>query len=92
MADCNEAIRLEPNVAATFDSRGLTYLKLGQWELAIADFNSALRLDSKLPSALYGRGFAKLKRGNLAGGHADIAAAKTIEQNIVEEFARYGLH
>ena len=77
LADCNEAIRLEPNVAAAFDSRGLTYLKLGQWELAIADFNSALRLDPKLASSLYGRGFAKLKKGDLAGGNADIAAAKT---------------
>lgn len=92
LADCNEAIRLEPDVSATFDSRGLTYLKLAQWELAIADFNLALRLDPKLPSALYGRGFAKQKRGDLSGGKVDIAAAQTIEQNIVEEFAHYGLH
>ena len=76
LADCNEAIRLEPNVAAIFDSRGLTYLKLGRWELAIADFSVALRLITKLPSALYGRGLAKLKSGNPVGGHADIAAAK----------------
>jgi len=81
-----------PNVAAAFDSRGLTYLKLGQWELAIADFNSALRLDRKLPSALYGREFAKLKRGDLAGGNADIAAAKTVNKSVVDECARYGLH
>ncbi len=80
-----------PNVAATYDSRGFTYLKLGHWELAIADYNSALRFDSKLPSALYGRGFAKLKKGDLTGGNADIAAAKTAEPNIEGEFARYGL-
>jgi tetratricopeptide (TPR) repeat protein len=92
LADCNEAVRLKPNVATTFDSRGFTYLKLGQWQLAVADFDSALRLDSKLPSALYGRGFAKLKKGDLAGGNADIAAAKTAEPNIEAEFARYGLH
>jgi tetratricopeptide (TPR) repeat protein len=83
---------MEPNVAAAFDSRGLTYLKLGKWESAIADFNSALRLDPKLPNARYGRGFAKLKRGDPAGGNADIAAAKTVEPNIEGEFARYGLH
>jgi hypothetical protein len=45
-----------------------------------------------LPSSEYGRGFAKLKQGDLAGGNADIAAAKTIDQNIVEEFSHYGLH
>ena len=92
LTDCNEALRLKPNVTASLDTRGLTYLKLGQWELAIADFNSALRLDPKLPSSLYGRGYAKLKRGDLAGGNADIEAAKTTEQNIVGEFARYGLN
>lgn len=91
LADCNEALRLEPN-AATFDSRGLTYLKLGQWELAIADFNSALRSDPRLASSLYGRGFAKLKRGDLAGGNADIGTAKAVDQNIAGEFTRYGLN
>jgi hypothetical protein len=37
------------------------------------------------------RGLAKLKKGDTTGGDADIAAAKTIEVNIVEEFARYGV-
>jgi formylglycine-generating enzyme required for sulfatase activity len=82
---------LEPNLAAAFDSRGFTYLKLEKLELAIADFNSALRLDPKLPSSLFGRGFAKLKRGDPASGNADITAAKILEPNIVAEFARNGL-
>ncbi len=81
----------EPNAAAAFDSRGFTYLKLGQWEPAITDYNSALRLAPKLASSLYGRGFAKLKKGDPAGGNADIAAAKTVDKDIVGEFARYGL-
>jgi tetratricopeptide (TPR) repeat protein len=93
LADCNGAMRLEPNgVAATFDSRGLTYLKIGQWKLAIADYNSALRLDPKLASARYGRGLAKLQSGDLAGSRADTAAAKAAVHDIAEEFARYGLH
>jgi hypothetical protein len=37
-----------------------------------------------------GRGLAKLKKGDTSGGNADIAAAKAIETNIVEDFARYG--
>jgi tetratricopeptide (TPR) repeat protein len=90
MSDCNAAIQLEPD-AATFDSRGFIYLKLGQWAPAIADYNSALRMDPKLPSALYGRGFAKLKMGDQAGGKADVAAAQALRQNIEGEFARYGL-
>jgi len=91
LADCYEALRLEPNVAATLDSRGLTYLKMGQWDSAIDDYSSALRSDPKLASSRYGRGLANLKKGDTTGGYADIATAKTIEVNIVEEFARYGV-
>jgi hypothetical protein len=57
----------------------------------MADFNAALRFQPRMASALYGRGFAKLKKGDRAGGNADMTAAKTIKQDIVEEFARYGL-
>jgi len=90
LADCNEALRLDPNVGLTLDSRGLIYLKLGLWELAIDDYSSALRFDPKLASALYGRGFAKLKNGDKTG-EVDIAAAKAIEATIEGEFARYGV-
>jgi tetratricopeptide (TPR) repeat protein len=90
LSDCNEALRLKPD-SATLDSRGLTYLKMGQWDSAIDDYSSALRLDPKLASSLYGRGLAKLKKGDTAGGNADIAAAEAIEANVVEDFARYGV-
>ena len=76
------------------DSRGLTYLKMGQWDSAIDDYddyNEALRIDPKLASSLYGRGLAKLKKGDATGANADIAAARAIEANIVGEFARYGV-
>jgi tetratricopeptide (TPR) repeat protein len=90
LADCDEALRMEPN-AATYDSRGLTYLKLRQWNAAIADYSSALQLDSTLVSSLYGRGLAKLRSGDLAGGKADIAAATSMEANIERVFAGYGV-
>jgi tetratricopeptide (TPR) repeat protein len=93
LADCNEAMRLEPSgAAATFDSRGLIYLKMGEWKLAVADFSSALRLDPKLASARYGRGLAKLKSGDQTGGKVDTAAAKAIEHDIDDRFSHYGLH
>src|SRR5262249_35831830 len=91
LADCNEALRLKPDVAATLDSRGLTYLKMGQWDSAIEDYNEALRIDPKLASSLYGRGLAKLKTGETTGGNADIAAAKAIAADIVGDVARYGV-
>ena len=80
-----------PNDAATHDSRGLAYLKMGQPDAAINDFNSALRVDPKLASALYGRGLARLKNGDKAGGDADISAARTIQAGIGDDFLRYGV-
>ena len=64
---------------------------MGQFDSAIDDYNSALRFEPKLASALYGRGLAKRKKGDSSGADADIAAAKTIEAKIGNDFARYGV-
>jgi hypothetical protein len=40
---------------------------------------------------LYGRGLAKIQTGNASGGNSDIAAAKRIQPDIVDEFASYGV-
>ncbi len=91
LEDCNKALQSEANNAATYDSRGLIYLKMGQLDAAIDDYSSALRFAPKLASALYGRGLAKLKKGDKAGSDTDISAAKTIQAKIGDDFTRYGL-
>ena len=58
---------------------------------AVADYDEALKLNPKQAGSLYGRGLAKLKKGDAGGGEADIAAAKAIQADIAEEFARYGV-
>ena len=58
---------------------------------AIADYDAALRINPKHASALYGRGIAKRRSGNASGGDGDIAAAKLIQPDIVDEFASYGI-
>ena len=91
LADCNQVLRLNPNNIQVFDNRGLTYLKRGEYALAIADFDTLLKHQPKKASSLYGRGFAKLKRGDTYGGERDIAAAKAIQTNIAGEYAIYGV-
>jgi Flp pilus assembly protein TadD len=91
LADCDESLRLLPNDANALDSRGFAHLKFGQLDAAIADYDSALKLHPKTASSLYGRGVAKLKKGDSSGGNSDIAAAKAIQVNIGEEFARDGV-
>lgn len=85
------ALTFRPNDAASLDSRGLTYLKMGQFDSAIEDYSSALRIEPKMASALYGRGLARLKKGDAAGGNADVAAAKQVEARIADDFSHYGI-
>jgi tetratricopeptide (TPR) repeat protein len=90
LADCNEALRLKPDNAFTLDSRGLVYLKLGQFDRAIVDYDAALKLDPKLAGSNYGRGLAKLRQGD-SRGKEDITAARSMQADIADEFVRYGL-
>jgi tetratricopeptide (TPR) repeat protein len=91
LEDCNNALQSEPNDAAIFDSRAMTYMKMGLFDPAINDYDSALRLAPKLASALYGRGLAKRKKGDKLSSEADMSAAKKIQAKIDEDFARYGV-
>ena len=74
----------------TPDSRGFVYLKLGQFDKAAADYDAALKIDPKIATSLFGRGVARLKTGNSAAGNADIAAAKAIKVDTVEQMAALG--
>jgi membrane associated rhomboid family serine protease/Tfp pilus assembly protein PilF len=91
VTDCTEALQIAPNNAIIMDSRGFAYLRLSRLDDAVADYDEALKLNPKQAASLYGRGLAKLKKGDAGGGEADIAAAKAIQADIAEEFARYGV-
>ena len=90
LTDCNQALRLLPGNAGTFGSRGFVFLKMTNFDAAVSDFDAALRLDPKLAFALYGRGIAKLRNED-ASGEADIKAAKALQSDIAQEYARYGI-
>ncbi|MFM8923710.1 MAG: tetratricopeptide repeat protein, partial [Microcystis panniformis] len=44
IADFNQAIRLNPNLAGAYGNRGLAYGKLGESQKAIADLRKAVTL------------------------------------------------
>jgi tetratricopeptide (TPR) repeat protein len=79
-----------PNNAATLDSRGFIFLKMTNFDAAVSDYDAALGSNPKLAFALYGRGLARLRNDDPAG-EADVAAAKAIQADIAEEYARYGM-
>lgn len=91
LADCNEALRLDPGRLHLLTMRGVAYLRLDRFDDALADYDAALTINAQTADALYGRGVAKLRKGDTAGGNGDIAAAKAIQADVADEFARYGV-
>lgn len=63
----------------------------GDYARAVADYDRAIAIDGRNVFTLYRRGTAKLKLGDVAGGEADIAAAKRVKPDVVEEFTRRGM-
>ncbi len=92
LSDCNQALQMRGNNSpGALNSRGFAYLRLGQYDNAIADYNAALKINARLASALYGRGLAKQKKGDAAGGVVDMAAANLVQSDIADNFAGYGV-
>jgi len=91
--DCNKASSLAPKIPQIFAYRGFVYLKLGQFDKAIADYDVALTMTNNPKNAewLFGRGTAKLKKGDTSGGNADIDSAKAIKADIADRYATYGV-
>lgn len=91
LADCDAAIKRGGKTSSFQDSRGLVLLRMGRLDDAIAQYDAAIRLQPRSAWSLYGRGLAKIRKGDRAGGEADIAAARAVQPDLVEEAKRYGL-
>jgi tetratricopeptide (TPR) repeat protein len=91
LADCNASLRLVPNDGGSLDNRGLVQFKLGAFAQAISDYDAAIKHDPKDAISLYGRGIAKLKTDDMAGGNADVAAAKAIRADVADVYTDYGV-
>ena len=64
IANFNEAIRLHPDDASAFNSRGNAYAHKGNLYRAIADYNEAIRLKPNYAKAFCNRGIARQKLNN----------------------------
>jgi tetratricopeptide (TPR) repeat protein len=60
----DEAIRLHPDDASAFNSRGKAYAQKGNLYRAIADYNEAIRLKPNFATAFCNRGMARQKLNN----------------------------
>jgi tetratricopeptide (TPR) repeat protein len=63
--DGTEAVRLDPNSALAYHSRGLAWRDMGNLHEAIADYTESIRLDAGDALAYFNRGEAWQKKGEL---------------------------
>jgi tetratricopeptide (TPR) repeat protein len=87
IADYNQAIKIDPNNANAYNSRGYAYVELGDYKKALADLDRSLKLDPNFAYAYHSRGkaYAGLKEHDKAiadfNKAVDIfSAAKTIDK------------
>jgi tetratricopeptide (TPR) repeat protein len=95
LKDCDAALmhadKSSPLYAKVADSRGLVFLRMGDYDRSIADYDASLKLNPKNAWSLYGRGVDKLRKQKTSAGEADIAQATTIWPQVAAEFNRRGI-
>jgi tetratricopeptide (TPR) repeat protein len=88
--DCNEAVALDPANFNAWDSRGLVYLRMQEWEAALADYEASLDIETSA-SAYYGRGIARQRLGQQQDAEANFATALRLDPEIAATYAGYGV-
>ena len=91
LADCNEALEVDPENLPATDSRGFVKLRLGRYDEAIADFSDAVKWEPKQAASWYGLGIARLRKGEKEAGERDLATARRLNFDIDAEYKAYGV-
>jgi len=91
IANFSEAIRLRPDDAPAFNSRGSAYESKGDDDRAIVDYNEAIRLNPNYAFAFNNRGLAYAHKGNQFRAIADYNEAIRLNPNYALAFCNRGL-
>lgn len=90
LADCRQALKLEPGNTGALGYLAFTELRMGHNSDAIRDFTSALAAKPDDPENLFGRGVARLRAGEV-GGYDDIASALKRDPGVEIFYDREGV-
>ena len=85
ISDYNEAIRLNPNLAAVYMFRGVAHGNLGKYDEAILDLNEAIRLNPNFAEAYLNRGFTNEALRKVEEAQADYQIALKLAEQQGEE-------
>jgi tetratricopeptide (TPR) repeat protein len=89
--DLTQAIRLEPDDAGAYTSRGIAYADKGDYDRAIADYNQAIRLDPNYANAYNSRGTAYDSKGDFDRAIADYNQVVRINPNSAQAYYNRGI-
>ena len=90
IADCNQAIRLEPNDTNAFFNRGYAYKAKGRYDRAIEDYDRAIRLNPSDADAFSNRGVAHKAKGQYDRAFEDFNQAIRLNPNDAITFYNRG--
>jgi len=91
IADYTQAIRLDPNDASAYRSRGMAYSDKGDHDRAIADINQAIRLDPNATAAYNARAVVYNSKGDYDRAIADYTQAIRLDPNDAIAYYNRGL-
>ncbi|MBC8405206.1 MAG: tetratricopeptide repeat protein [Planctomycetes bacterium] len=87
IVSCNEAIRLQPQLAIAFHNRGFIYHVQGKLGAAEADFSKAIDLDPNFAEAYNSRGIVHAERRNFQAAIKDFQIAIRIQPEMASAHA-----
>jgi tetratricopeptide (TPR) repeat protein len=79
IADCDEAIRLNPNDSGAFNNRGNAWTDKAEYDKAIADYSAAIRIDPKCAIHWVGRGIASTAKREYKRAISDFDEASRLD-------------
>ncbi|HHP7245619.1 MAG TPA: tetratricopeptide repeat protein [Elainellaceae cyanobacterium] len=91
LADHNQAIKLNPNLAEVYDQRGFVYYRLKDYSAAFADYSQALDLNPNLASVYYHRGLTRFALGYSQTAIEDYTQAIHHDPNHAQAYHQRGL-
>lgn len=94
LTDCDLAMQqTDPGIAqvGSLESRGLIYLRMGNWTEAMNSFAAAIDIEPMNALPVYGRGIARIRLDQREQGQADLAAAEEFYPGVALMFAGWGI-
>jgi tetratricopeptide (TPR) repeat protein len=91
IADCDQALRLDPKFAPAYNGRGFAYDKKGDYDRAITEYDQAIRLNPKSTIAYNNRGNAYDSKGDHVRAISDLDQAIRLNPNDARVYNNRGL-